>query len=373
MFVLCAVANFTQSLSFNLFLHFPGYLSRLGADEVQIGFIVGLTAFAAIAARPPIGRVMDRHGRRRVILLGGVINVLACALYLGIHAIGPLVFVVRILHGFAEAMLFSSLFTLAADLVPAARRTEGLAWFGASGMLPIALAGLLGDALLARFDYPSLFACSLVLAAASLALSFPLREQAVASGSGEASRGFFAALAQRDLLPLWWIGIVFSFGIASVFIFTKTFVMHTGVGSVGSFFSAYAGAAIVVRVVGGWLPDRVGPVRVLVPSLGVLCVGLGLLAFAATPASLVVAGLCSGVGHGFAFPTLSSLVVTRAREADRGSALAIFTALFDAGVLVGGPTLGALIQAVGYSGMYGFSALWIAAGTLAFLVWERRR
>jgi MFS family permease len=128
-----------------------------------------------------------------------------------------------------------------------------------------------------------------------------------------------------------------------------------------------------VRLLGGWLPDRVGPVRVLVPSLGVLCVGLGLLAFAATPASLVVAGLCSGVGHGFAFPTLSSLVVTRAREADRGSALAIFTALFDAGVLVGGPTLGALIQAVGYSGMYGFSALWIAAGTLGFLVWERRR
>ena len=373
MFVLCAVANFAQSLSFNLFLHFPGYLARLGADEVQIGFIIGLTAFAAIAARPPIGRMMDRHGRRGVILAGGAINVLACALYLAVDRIGPLALAVRILHGFAEAMLFSALFTLAADLVPAARRTEGLAWFGASGMLPIALAGLLGDALLARSDYPALFATSLVLAAASLALSLPLRERALAPGPREPSRGFLGALAQRDLLPLWWIGSVFSFGIASVFIFTKTFVMHTGVGSVGSFFSAYAGAALVVRVAGGWLPDRVGPVRVLLPSLAILCAGLGLLALAATPAAVVVAGLCCGVGHGFVFPILSGMVVTRAREADRGSALAIFTALFDAGVLAGGPSLGALIQAVGYSGMYGFAALWIAAGSLVFAVWERRR
>jgi MFS family permease len=372
-FVLCAVANFAQSLSFNLFLHFPGYLAQLGADEVQIGFIFGLTAFAAIVARPPIGRVMDRRGRRGVILAGGVLNVLACALYLGIHSIGPAVLAVRIVHGFAEAMLYSSLFTFAADLVPAARRTEGLAWFGASGMLPVALAGLLGDALLARFDYSALFGSSVALAVCSLGLSLPLRERARAPGPREPSRGFLAALLQRELLPLWWIGTVFAFGVASVFIFTKTFVMHTGIGSVGAFFSAYAGAALLVRIAGGWLPDRVGPTRVLVPSLAILCLGLVLLAFAATATHILVAGLCCGLGHGFVFPILSSMVVTRAREADRGSALAIFTALFDAGVLIGGPTLGVLIRASGYPLMYGFAALWIACGSAVFLAWERKR
>jgi predicted MFS family arabinose efflux permease len=66
------------------------------------------------------------------------------------------------------------------------------------------------------------------------------------------------------------------------------------------------------------------------------------------------------------------MVVTRAPEADRGSALAIFTALFDAGVLVGGPTLGALIRAAGYPTMFVCSALWIAFGTVVFIAWERR-
>jgi len=373
MFVLCATANFAQSLAFNLFLHFPGYLAKLGADEVQIGFIFGLTAFAAIAARPPVGRIMDRRGRRGVILAGGVCNVLACALYLGVDSIGPAIYAIRIVHGLAEALLFSSLFTLAADLVPPARRTEGLAWFGASGMLPIALAGLLGDALLARFDYFALFATSVGLAIVSLGLSLPLRDRVPTAGPHEASRGFLAALVQRDLLPLWWIGTVFSIGIASVFIFTKTFVMRTGIGSVGGFFSAYAGAALVVRLAAGWLPDRIGPARVLYPSLAIMCLGLALLAHAGTATHVLVAGLCCGAGHGFVFPILSGMVVTRAREADRGSALAIFTALFDAGVLVGGPSLGAVIRAAGYPVMYGLAALWIACGSAVFVAWERKR
>jgi MFS family permease len=372
-FVLCAAANFAQSLSFNLFLHFPGYLAQLGADEVQIGLIVGITAFAAIAARPPVGRIMDRHGRRGVILAGGVLNVLACSLYLRVDAIGPGVLAIRVLHGLAEALLFSALFTLAADLVPAARRTEGLAWFGVSGMLPVALAGLLGDALLARFDYSALFATAVGLASASLALSLPLREAPPLAHAREPSRGFLSALGQRDLLPLWWIGTCFSLGVASVFIFTKTFVMHTGIGSVGAFFSAYAGAALVVRVAAGWLPDRVGPTRVLYPSLAVLCLGFGLLSRASAPGHVLAAGLCCGAGHGFVFPILSGMVVTRAHEADRGSALAIFTALFDAGVLIGGPTLGAVIRAAGYSAMYAFAALWIALGSGVFAAWERRR
>ena len=83
-FALCFVANLLQGLAFNLFLHFPGYLKQLGADELQIGFISALTAVAAIALRPPTGRAMDRRGRRVVILVGGVANVVAVSLYLTI-------------------------------------------------------------------------------------------------------------------------------------------------------------------------------------------------------------------------------------------------------------------------------------------------
>ena len=42
----------------------------------------------------------------------------------------------RIGHGIAAALLFSALFTYGTDVVPASRRTEGIALFGVSGLLP---------------------------------------------------------------------------------------------------------------------------------------------------------------------------------------------------------------------------------------------
>ena len=100
-FVLCFVANLLQGLAFNLFLHFPGYLKALGADELRIGFITALTAVAAIVLRPPTGRAMDRRGRRIVILVGGAVNVVAVALYLTVDRIGPWLYAVRVAHGLA--------------------------------------------------------------------------------------------------------------------------------------------------------------------------------------------------------------------------------------------------------------------------------
>jgi MFS family permease len=371
-FVLCFVANLLQGLAFNLFLHFPGYLKQLGASEFQIGFISALTAVAAIALRPPTGRAMDRRGRRVVILAGGVVNVVAVALYLTVQRIGPWLYAVRVAHGVAEALLFSSLFTYAADQVPAERRTQGLALFGVSGMLPISLAGTYGDWLLRRHGYRDLFLSALVLAVASLLASLPLRDRPRAPSAGGAPLGFRAALGQRDLLPLWFIGAVFSVVLTAFFIFIKTFVDATGIGTVGGFFTAYTASALVLRVFLGWLPDRVGPKRVLVPALAALAVGFAAMAMARSAGDVALAGILCGIGHGFTFPILFGLVVTRTPEANRGAAMALFTALFDLGVLIGGPAFGYLIERAGYTVMFGFGGVLTTVGTALFLLWEGR-
>ena len=140
-FVSVFLANTFMELAWSLFLHFPGYLHDLGADEFQIGILVGVAALASIGIRPWIGRAMDLRGRRQVIIAGNILHVAVLALYLTVTALGPWVYIVRILHGLASAMLFTSLFTYAADVVPAARRTQGIAIFGISGLMPIGLGG----------------------------------------------------------------------------------------------------------------------------------------------------------------------------------------------------------------------------------------
>jgi MFS family permease len=84
---------------------------------------------------------------------------------------------------------------------------------------------------------------------------------------------FLASLTQRDLLPLWWITLVFNFALTAYFTFLRTYVDATGVGSVGAFFAAYASTAIALRVFAGWLPDRIGLKRALYPAMLTLAAG----------------------------------------------------------------------------------------------------
>lgn len=372
-FVAASLANLFQELAWSLFLHFPGFLHALGADEVQIGILVGLTAVASITIRPLIGTGMDRRGRRVVIVAGNVLHVVVLSLYLTISTLGPWVYVVRILHGLASAMLFTSLFTYAADWVPAARRTQGLAIFGISGLLPIGLGGLLGDLILDGGDFRDLFLAALTMAALALALSLPLRDApAVGVARREPSRGFRAALVQRDLLPMWALALVFSLALAAFFTFLKTFVLETGLGSVGLFFAVYTGTAIALRALAGDVPDRLGQKRVLYPAFAALAAGFLVLAAADSATDVAVAGLLSGIGHGYGFPIMFGMVITRAREAERGSAMSIFTALFDVGALVGGPAFGLAIRLGGYSVMWVLAAATVMGGSLLFAVWDRR-
>lgn len=370
-FTLCWFANLAQGMAFCLFLHFPGFLKDMGATAVQIGLISGVTAVISIAVRPMLGNVMDNRGRRVVILSGNALNVLVLGLYLTIDTIGPWLVVVRVGHGLSEAMLFTALFTYAADHVPERRLTHGLALFGVSGMLPISLAGLLGDAILTHSDFTTLFIVATGFAVAALLLALPLYDAPRDPLSrAEVSRGFRAMARQRNLLPIWWIATIFSIALAAQFTFLKPFVMDTGAGTVGGFFTGYAGIAILVRLFFGWLPDRLGATRVLIPALIILATGFLMLAHATTPTEVMTAGMLCGLGHGYTFPILFALVVTRSREAERGAAMAMYTGLFDVGVLLGGPSLGYIIDHAGYSAMFATAGGLIMMGTFSFAIWD---
>ncbi len=371
-FVLCFVAHGLQAIAFNLYLPFPKRLNELGANDFVIGAAASLTGLAAVLARPAIGRAMDRAGRRATILVGGALHVVATALYLGIDQVGPLLAATRFLHGVAEAMLFSALFTFAADYVPARKRTQGLALFGVSGMLPIGIGPTAANWLIANHGWRWVFITASTLAALSMALSFGLRDaprERVASGQ---SLGMLDVIRQRELRPIWFLGASFATVLTAFFVFVPRFAQDTGIGSDTSFFQMYMLAALILRIAFGWVPDRIGPHRALAPALLALVVGLLVMARASAPHDVALAGFLCGLGHGYAFPILSGMVVNRVSDDSRGTALAIFTGLFDLGMLVGSTVFGAIIEWRGFAVLYAFGAVVLASALTVFVSWDAR-
>ncbi|MDQ3036178.1 MAG: MFS transporter [Myxococcota bacterium] len=377
-FVIASVANLLTGMGVMLMLHLPGLLERWGESKTTIGVFVAAMAVGSIAVRPFAGLVMDGgRGRRPVILVAGVAHVVACAGYLAVSDAGPLLLGVRVLHGLAGGALFASLFTTAADLVPAQRRTEGLALFGVSGMLPVALGGVVGDLVLAHADYRELFLVCVGCTSAALLVALALPETGAPRGPDAVranalrGRGFFAVAAQRDLLPIWVVGIAFAGALGTAYAFLKPFVLSEHVGSVGLFYGWYAAMAIALRLTLGWLPDRLGPKRVLAPSLLAISVALAALSLARTPLAIGAAGALAGLGHGFAFPILTGLTAGRSRDEERGSALSLFTAVFDVGLLAG-PSFGMLAEATSLRTMFLVAAAVPLLGGAVFYVWEAR-
>ena len=69
---------------------------------------------------------------------------------------------------------------------------------------------------------------------------------------------------------------------------------------------------------------------------------------------------------------LSSEVVNRARISERGSAMSVFTSLFDIALLLGAPAVGFLIDGFDYLVAFSVAGTGIVVGALLYGLWDRR-
>jgi len=366
------VVGFFQEVSFAVMVHFPGYLQDLGATESRIGLVYSVGAVVALVLRPAMGRVIDQWGRRRVMLVGGLLLAVSSAAYIPLDTFGPAVLVVRAVHASVEITLFTTLLAIAADIVPPSRRAQGLAVFGISGLLPIGLGSVLGDVVLAAGSFDRVFAIAAGLAAVSWVLAWRLPPLLAVDPLRERHRGFAGVIRQPDLGPVWLLTFTFALAMMIPFTYLRTFVDATGVGSVGLYFGVYSGVAIVVRILVSGAADRSGAHRVLLPSAAALVAQFVVLAVAKNDAAMVLAGGLGGFGHGLMFPVLSATLANRATIEERGTAFAVFSGLFDVVTLVAAPAVGVLIEAAGYPVSLVAVAATVACCGVGFAVWDRR-
>jgi MFS family permease len=362
-------AAILQELSFMVLVHVPGYLSVLGASEGMIGLLFSACAVASLLMRPLLGRILDLTHRRTVILITGAFNVGTLLLLATTEVWGPYLWVLFVLQRVLQLALFTTVLTYAADAIPVARRTQGLAIFGLSGLIPIAVGGVAGDLTINAFGFIGLFIVSAI--ASSIAWIFFYRLPVLPIRGPQDRRNFWQALIQRNLLPVWFVTLLFSIGLEAIFVFTRTYVQDRQIGTAGLFFGTYGVVAAVTRIAGGRLYDRFAHSALLTAAIVTYGVGLGAMAVAGGVPVFMLAAALTGMAHGVAFPLLSSQVVNRARESERGSALSIFTSIFDVALLMGAPAVGLLIDVHSYLVAFGATGSVLMLGAIAYWLWDR--
>jgi MFS family permease len=346
----------------------PLYLEHLGANRTQIGTLMAMSAVGGLASRPFCAWSLDSWGRKPTVLLGTIVLVAGMGLLYWVHDLGPVVYGSRILLGIGAGTLFTAYFTWATDMIPSERRTEGIAIFGISGLLPIGLNAFIEDF---GIDAPTLrvlFPGVGALIACSLLMILPLREPEVlsdAAGDPEDSAGgvraVLFALSRPPLWPAWLAAAVFA-GLVGVFMaFATVSAEARGAADAADLWLTYAIGAIGVRALGARLPDRLGPANLIAPALLLYACGMLLMARGTTGSAFVVAGFVAGLGHGLCFPVIVSQIVSRSPARWRGSAMAMFTAVWGLSELITAPAFGAISDHGGDALMYTSAALSAAA------------
>lgn len=371
-FLLLVTAHFLQALGYSSMLLLPLYVGYLGANRAEIGAIMATAAVGGLLLRPVAGWALDAVGRRPTLLVGTGVLVVGVGVVASVDRLGPLLYVGRFVLGIGAGTLFTAYFTLAADIIPSERRTEGIALFGISGLAPLALNGVVGSLDVDPGALPAIFGGVSVLIACSIPLLLMIPEPVRVREStrdGPVSR---SALVRRALFPVWLATMIFAGLVATFMVFATVTAEQRGVHQPATLWLTYALGAVTVRLLGARVPDRVGPHNVVAPALASYVAAALLVAWAPTKGWFLLAGLLAGLGHGYCFPVLASQVVSRAPATMRGAALALFTAVWDLTSLALTPALGAFADAFGDPAMFAFVGC-VATGGLALWAWAEHR
>lgn len=374
-FVVMAFANLCILAAFGAFFLFPVYITERGGREMDIGILMGAFALASVLCRPWISEMVDSLGRKRSYTIGcSIMTIMPLCHLLFPGEIGKVyipLLVIRIVHGVGFAICITAAFTYVADMIPRERLNEGIGIFGVSGLTGSALGPAVAEIAIGRFGFDALFLGAAGLGAAALVIHLPISDSY--RGSGGACYGdFFKAARRRGILPAACLSLLFGFGLSASNNFVSPYVTERNLGFVSIYYIACSGAAILTRVIGCRLMDRIGETRLVPLSFGLAGGGLLCMIPFSSEVWLAVAGFMMGCGQGFLYPLLSTLTIRDEPAGLRGKITGVFTGSVDAGVLGGAVVLGFIGEMAGFGLLFLVAAAAFWAGVGLFRVALRR-
>ena len=305
----------------------------LGSDKAGLGLALGAFSVTTVVVRPVIGRLVDRLGRRRLMLIGVTLFAVLIAAHLIVTDLWMLV-VVRLLLGIAESLFFVAGFAALADVAPPGRTGEALSFASVALYLGIALGPVLGQLLLDWRGFDAAWIGGTVLALLAVGMVMLVPE------TGEP--------APEDAEPAQWIhraalrpGMALFTGVAG----TAGFLALIGLHATEINFAAWSvvpliyGAIVVIcRIAFARVPDQLPPLKLGAASLALCTVGLLILGAAPSPTGMLSGTVVLAVGVAFLTPAIFAAVFGSVPQHERGAAAGTTTIFIDLG-FGGGPLL----------------------------------
>ena len=356
----------------------PPYVLHLHGTTWHIGIIVGAFGIVGLLIRPVGGQWIYAFGPKRVAVAGTAIVGLGSVAY--IFALDPWWLVpMRMFQGVGLALGPVATSTIVANLAPAHRRAEAMAYMGNAINASFLYSPFVASYLLTYvgensygFTYAFVFSAAAALLGTLFAARISARrigfEQARPAGAAAASAGGDKPplVSKAALFPTL-VFLTYTFTTAPTNTFLPLLASQGNLGNPGLFYTVFSLTSIGAMAAAGPIADRLGRPTVIVPGLLSVATAMFVLNGAFFQAMFLSAGFFAGLGFGLLQPGIQAFTVDRVPPRERSAGMATLQQAWDIGGSAGSFVVGPLATPFGVANVFGITGIGALIGAVGFI------
>jgi MFS family permease len=365
----------------------PLFAQRIGVVDPSVaGFIILVYTIGSLVPRAIWGNLADSWERKPVYLIGTLIMT-AASPFFGLFVSVPGILAIRLIQGIGFSASSTAASTMAADLVPASRRTEGIGFYTLANTIGMALGPDLGLYMLRQYGAWWLFGAGVLAGIVSLSIGIFLNyekqhrlahkssistHEIIRDTAAEASKPGkvftkWTMLFEKSVLTTCLVLLFAIMPYGAIMGYIASYGIDRGVDDIGLYFSIFALSLFVVRLMVGRLSDRYGITVVIIPGIVLMMGGLVVLNWAANLLVFMTSAVLFGFGFGVVFPLLQATAYTFCPDDRRGVASATLFATADLAYGLGAVILGMGIKYLGYATAFAGLTIFMVLALIFFM------
>ena len=364
----------------------PLYVLALNYTKSAAGLAASAYTIAALVFRPLVGGIIDRFGRKKVLITGTAI--IACALVpLSFAKDLPMIYFFSVICGIGFSFQSTALSTIITDLVPDDQLSAGLGYYSLTSTFSQALGPSLALWTIATFSYQGAFLTAAGLVFLGLVCAFLIRyeQKQKAETPAKKDAGTAGGPAEEEGPRPWWAKIVepgaarsgfmicfVTFASAAIGTFMAAYADENHIANIGMFFTVRAIGTGIARLCTGTVTRAIGNKNTMLVSLVSLVIGYFGIVMCKSIVPLCIISFFYAVGNGLFNVTCNVLAVVQTPKKRRGAANATFYLLMDLGLGVGAAFWGVVADHFGIRGAFlGAGILTAAVLVFAFFYLQK--
>ncbi len=356
----------------------PVHVLRIGGSNTDVGLMGAVLTIMGLLTRLTLAPLIDRWGRKPMLLLGGILFALNSMGYLLLKNLVWGIVLMRCISGFSQGILFPVPPTIISDISPKEKLVDALGYFGIASSLPAIFSSPLGFFLYEQVSPNAFFAVTLGMAVISIGFALLYQDRYVPQRYKEKNGRRFAlgnVLEFSVLLPCL-VFLIAILGFSVVNNFVIPFGESRTIAGMSWFFTVHNIAIVVTRLFANRLKKTLTSTAIIVGGLAIIGLGTLLTAFAGGFGMMMFVSAMMAVGGTLYSQYLQADIMLQAPDHRRGVANSTMMLFQDVGSGLGAAIFGITSERLGYpfsfvmAGIVTLSAIPLAVRS--GMNWKRR-